>query len=200
MTVRNDLELIVDKNGDPLPQRYNPVTGEMELEDNNVQLTGSNVANEEAIPVKVWKRHIEVQSSTFDEVLSVPAGGNVSLTIQPPEEELWRVKFLTCNIVSPTGATTGTHRIRLRAGSNNARTEAVDVLNDYNKVVGLARNTFSTAHTSASPEDPFILAKNLEKIMITNKAPLTIRYDNYTDALQDHSITVGIVREAEKIV
>lgn len=43
MPKRNDLELIVDKNGNPLPQRYNPVTGEMELEDGTTQLTGRNV-------------------------------------------------------------------------------------------------------------------------------------------------------------
>jgi len=37
MTVRSDLELIVDKNGKPLPQFFNAATGKMELYESDVE-------------------------------------------------------------------------------------------------------------------------------------------------------------------
>ena len=154
----------------------------MELDD--VQLTG---------------RKLAVIYTDYSQVLNVPAGNNVLITITPPSGELWRVKNLTVQMLAPIGATTGDHKVIIRSVANNDSNRHLYASNAYNASISILANYIYIASTKQPTTEQSQQATILN-IVLTNQAPLYLYYVNSTDVAQTGQAIIGVTREVEYIV
>lgn len=135
-------------------------------------------------------------SSDYDQTLNVAAGSAVSVNITPPLGELWRVKGLYLRVLAPTGATTGTHYLGVRMGDAD-RGEVLRGTTAHNKLLYMIDNSWFTDVDTKAPSDQANAVRNL---VCSNAVPLSVRYSNNTDALQNQALWIRVIREVEYIV
>lgn len=178
VTVSNVGITSVDGAGMEQAGEYMPVKGE-------VQLTGSNV---------------QVAQGIYDQTLSVAAGASSVVTVTPPTGEKWRITQLYARITQPSGASSGTHRLRVVPSSTiDSRYSVLYLVSNYNQVLEISNNAiFFAQEKRPANEDAQNLA--IRSIVVTNANPLHFMYDNQTNAPQTETLEIRIRREVEKLV
>jgi len=141
----------------------------------------------------------KVARKIYNQVLNVGANNVIGyVTITPPVGELWRVKNITINLPAPTGATTGDHELTVCMGDTT----------DYMEGVFQIKPTFSTtltlqnsvASATVAPNDMSALGRAIERLVIANDCPLTLRYRNGTTVVQNNTLKLILVVEVEYVV
>jgi hypothetical protein len=165
--------------------------------DGDEKFTDANPAN-----MKLTGRKLVVATGTYDQALNVSAsGGTATITITPPAGELWRVKGLYINLAPPSGATSGTHEIRVYQLSETvlfylyAASNYGDQIRIRGGYIDVATATNGKLPTTEQAQQNAIL-----NLVATNDVPLGIFYKNSTDVAQTNTLNIFVAREVEYIV
>ncbi len=210
----NELALLVDVNGRPIPQYYDVVNdefkplGTMPMQDAAVkaelELLKAELATIKANQtsgdqkVTLSGKKASVAYGDYGQTLSVAAGNSTVITIRPPVGELWRIRLLQVSIPALVGATTGTHRLDTCLYS--ALTALMVLIEPHNKHLAIVRNAMpSTTATTKEPADPTTQVRVITSLVCTNSVPLVLYYHNYSDATQAGNAAIRVVREVEYI-
>lgn len=183
-------QMLRDANGDLIPQYWDVVEQEFK------PLTGSDGAND----VRLTGRKVLITADQYEQTLNVSAGAMTTVTITPPVGEMWKIKNLFFDITPPVGATSGTHYVEITYGpSYSVRRRLISLMSNHDKRVRLQDNV---AHEDVSikfPNNDVIIQSNILSLVVTNSMPLSLRYTNATDATQNGTFFIYIVREVEYI-
>lgn len=146
------------------------------------QLTGSN---------------IEVVYGSYDQNINVNAGQAMSIKIEPPENEVWKLQVLRVDFPPVNGATTGNHRLIISTGTVGSGGGILDANTAHNKRLFVVSNRFS--------EDTVVdISKEwvqyvIRETFVSKEAPLYLYYLNQTDAnIVNAQIPIRITRVVYK--
>src|SRR5690606_39175121 len=91
------------------------------------QLTGSNM---------------DVAYGNYDQTISLNAGQAMSIKIEPPENEVWKLQVLRVEFPAVNGATTGNHRLIISTGTVGSGGGILDAYTAHNKRLFIVSNRF----------------------------------------------------------
>lgn len=144
-------------------------------------------------------RKATIINSDYNQSLNVVANGNTVITITPPVGELWHIKGLFLDIAKPNLATSGTHYINVRTGSNASKGDKFYGQNLYNASITCRFNNFYASNQTI-PTTPSDIQRAILNLMVSNNNPLFVNYTNSTDVAQTNTLNISIEREVEYIV
>ncbi len=215
----NTVAILRDLNGAPIPQGYSPsadaykaaavrqvATAPEEWAANSV--AWGKTAGGVYVPLQVdaggvvqtalTGRKLAVEIGEYSQVLSVAAtSGTALITITPPVGELWRLRTLTLWVVTPTGATTGSHSVQVRAGVNDSDYNILLANTAFGTTIEIAGNYIKAATVEKRPTTEQAQQMAILSAVVTNAKPLYFLYTNNTDVIQTNTLTIKVAREVE---
>ena len=165
----------------------------------NLQVEDADVSTSNPVPASIRTRRLAVTQASYNQVLNVAAGADITIAVTPSAGELWRVKSLYIDLVAPAGAGSGSHYIAVRPYFNANGTEILRMTSNYNVALTLWRNLIQTA-TTPLPANAAEQMRAVQELVMTADAPLTIYYKNDSDVAQVGTIAIRLAREVEYIV
>ena len=150
-----------------------------------------------ALHVSQIGRNVSVVTGDYTSNDDILAGGNIILTITPPNGVIWRLKMLTFFIAAPSGASTGKHSAAFRYAGNTAYYENIFLRSNFGSFIGLRKNITEVADDVQTPSDDVVLRENIKEMSLDADNPLYVTYDNGTDVNQTNAIYLYIVAEEE---
>jgi len=162
------------------------------------QLQGTGTG---AAPVQLTGRRLAVGVGNYDQVLNVAVGGTTTITITPSTGELWRLQAIILSLSAPAGATSGTHTLYVVPWFNTYSIYRVlEASSNYGDGIQILYNYIKDATAGKYPTTEQAQQAAIQGLVVTNSAPLYIKYANSTNATQSGTLTVRVVREVEYIV
>ena len=148
--------------------------------------------------ISVSTKKLAVAYSSVSQVLNVAAsGGSVTVSITPPVGEFWRVKGLRFSFPTPAGSASGTHEAYVMAGTDNSHA-ILYCTAAYNIPIGIVRNV--SVGGTCTPSTEATQQAAVLNLAVSNSAPLSIIYRNYTNASQVATVVFYVSREVEYTV
>lgn len=140
------------------------------------QLTGSN---------------IEVARGIYDQAISVESGSALSIKIEPPDDEVWKLIILRLTFPAISGATTGNHRLIASVGTVGNDGAFLDISNPYNKEMFIISNKVGADNINI---DPNWVMQAIQETYVSKNAPLYLYYANSTNVDINNNIIIRVVR------
>lgn len=168
-----------------------------------VDVQFSALQDNQSLPVKSYGSKKNITRQYLDQTFNVAAGANFSITLKPNDYELRRMKVLRVFIPRPTGSTTGTHRLDLIVGTddaNDANFSVLSIRNSHDKPLETYANVVVGGGTDTRPSSEQLQQTAILNAIATPGYPIRIRYSNQTDAAQTSNITLRVAWEVEAIV
>lgn len=148
----------------------------------NTQLTGSNM---------------NVAYGSYDQTINVNAGQAMSIKIEPPENEVWKLQVLRVDFPPVNGATTGNHRLIISTGTVGSAGGILDAHTAHNKRLFVVSNRFSEDTVVDISKEWVQYA--IRETFVSKEAPLYLYYLNQTDAnIVNAQIPIRITRVVYK--
>lgn len=123
---------------------------------------------------------------------TVAAGANETITIQPPEGKIWKIRQAKLKVAPPAGATSGNHR--LKVGTYTHDTYAIYGSSPYDSYLSFLSGEWESASAKFPSNSD---GARLSNIVFSYDCPLIIRYENDTDVEQTNARTIKLVVEEE---
>jgi len=143
---------------------------------------------------KSGKKKIVYVDATSD--TTVPAGSSETITVQPPEGKIWRIKMISYGYFEPpTGATSGSHNVIFYQEFIGL---GFRIMSNYNKAISF--NFLEPQQYTELEPSEFISDYHsiLEHFAFTYNYPLRVKYENSTDADQTAKRSLLLLIEEEE--
>ena len=181
----DDVEILRDKNGNPIPQYYNIATGQFE------PLTGENGATH----TQLTGRKVQVRRINASITDTIEAGTWIKTTILPTEGYmLSKIINFYVDAFPPNEATSGTHRVHICLNDTFIYDEVLRIARNFDKRILFRAGIILGEDLEITPNFPIVL----REIQATTDVPLVVQYRNDTDADQTNDIPIYffVVEEA----
>lgn len=126
---------------------------------------------------------------------TVPARASEIIIIQPPAGKIWRLRSFYFVASAIAGATTGAHVLKVHTYSTPAAS-APGVSNTYNADIRV-NDSVPWIYGRLAPDDQFGWQKYLQSFIASYNYPLTVHYENATDADQTNKRVIRLLVEEE---
>ncbi len=148
--------------------------------------------------IKLTGKNAALAYGRYDQEVNLAPGSNTSITIRPPQGELWRIRMLRVHIPAPAGATTGAHRLDVCLYT--AQDNMMVLIEPYNRDLTIVRNMMlSATATTKEPADQTAQIQLITSLVCSYDVPLVIYTTNGTDAAKTGTAIIRVIREVEYI-
>lgn len=147
--------------------------------------------------VKLTGRKVRLTPINANSTTTINASSSEVVTIQATPGYIAKFVTLFINIPAVSGATSGTHLIRLKLDTYN---QVLQVTAAYNQPIIVQRFELTSTATDRKPATDDLLGGNFAKLRFTNEIPIILDYVNNTDAAQSSTRVILFYIEEEAII